>query len=855
MAEDLGTEELLASLSSEGEIKIVEFPISEIRGGRDPVSKKSPSASRDEGYNPYLEVPRYEKSGEKEVIQGEDAWKLLEEETSEIQFDHVLRVIERAKTRPSNIYGWCPEFQFPEKIKSLNDISRAFNPKLLKYLYEDVNEGSTFVVRYECCPKYLFLVHSGERGFVNVLSTNVFEIRRDREKVYRRLGYYVGSVDPDEGPFGFVNDEGGRMISYIIREENKAKARGSGVVDESYNQEEVNFPPLKIAKDSMKRKNCSEQSEAFAKTMYRVDGFLRKIITPENAKEVAQAMQAIRRFSMRRGRDETMKCICEMRSVFSNYVMDIEDEFPFRLVKEVNIRDGKKEGRKKILIVGGGSGMTEEEVIKRLLGGITDEETAEELIKIVLTHGSVNLVTFLDEILTDISLDQKYHDGTQIPKSAFLPALVSLLNVERGYLSAIFQYPWNDLGPEPFEALINVFWFRYDFEEFANEYFASAEMKREIIQRLAKKAALRKKRQYVDERIPQGWEEVFASQLDVPIPTERKKEYKKYGSLWKFLTEEERETYKKTMKEARKKVKTPCGLTLLLWKTLRWAQPSPWRMNSIGMGRRGEELWDEKEKDIRSKPTIDENGRITLAGENLDFCSIHDLSHEEKMEERDIIEARLLRAAGNLNSKNVPMSDNVQCKQKIEQAVIRMQNEKPPRAEAMKNSISNFNQTISNISLNELIKRISTLPLVAQLITLNRLGYPGKHKGKIIFESDSSVKYVTYKLLKENSSKYYKSLGMIAEILRYDIPPKELIKALKRFLRQEGRYLKTTLEKRDVEEDTIFAKEETIDENPYGSETPSAEDPYWLHISAKEPNSIDEEEVDGWNCFPQEAPF
>ncbi|MBI2356812.1 hypothetical protein HYV12_02050 [Candidatus Dojkabacteria bacterium] len=604
-----------------------------------------------------------------------------------------------------------PRFKFPEKINTPQDISTVFGQRLQEKLYGIETAKQISVIISENNPTKIWIITYGNYDpNVSAISIEVMEEIKVNEKTYKKYEYQIENI------LGFpehmqVIDTFGRKIL------NRAKLPKEQTPAEDYSFIDSLEPEPREAKDNLRSEKYSREAIAFRRKMEDADKVMRQELNLENLDEVNYVSQTLRRFAKRVGRDRLMTDISELRKLFSDYIVDAN--FPFSPIS-----------------LGHKLPFPEETVLR----------------DIVLKSGNKELLRLLDETEYETQLPFPYDNKPKVTKVGFLSTLITLLNVERAYTSAVSFYPWNSTGPEPFVSLIDVFWFSFSFSRLKKHHEAIGRLARKYNNKKSKAYAqsIRRKRGAFVEQNVKDWDLLFATTEDVPIPSRILKNFNNPDPLEKYLSASSKEGLIEIAKRIRKLEDSPSELFLLLWKTLKWAQPSPWHLHTDSLDRR--ELSDERTINIKDRELTDAQMRLILNGESFKGTSHLLTGYENEISE--VVVARLLRAADEMNH-----GENITLQQIYEQAKKYLE-QVTPQMQSSKESVKEFNSVIKRIPLKKLVKYIDKLPLTAKNIVLHRLGYD-----VTMHSIGKSIESAINQICNNKPGLYYHTLQLTAEVL------------------------------------------------------------------------------------------
>jgi hypothetical protein len=372
-----------------------------------------------------------------------------------------------------------------------------------------------------------------------------------------------------------------------------------------------------------------------------------------------------------------------------------------------------------------------------------------------------------DNIIGELRIDMLYENKWNgrkgiIDRKDTLLTLNLLLVAEKYYLNAILDFPWNKVGPEPFDALVDVFWFRFDFAELQNEWKFRVERIKNIRGSVYAHAQAERILEWVWKN--KGYTFAHLKELrESNIRYKAKRVAKDMGPLYKFV-DEERLKHEIINASIRSR---PSGLTLLLWKTLKWASPSEWKaghmMTTSDFRYEDPETWDEHFPDPYWVTHGDLQGRLVLAGETLSQPLAHlwaDGSVENQikkdlcyMAEQEEIE---LGIDGN--------------EELIEKATLQHLKQ-ADHLNYYELIAKEFQNTISNLTIKDIDHRISKMSSLQRVVALHRLGYSCSAKlkddlGRIRYISKgSSIQNVITIFFDGKSDRYYKLLKQITKVI------------------------------------------------------------------------------------------
>jgi len=354
-----------------------------------------------------------------------------------------------------------------------------------------------------------------------------------------------------------------------------------------------------------------------------------------------------------------------------------------------------------------------------------------------------------------------HNENKTVTKPNVITNLSLLLKAERFYLDAILAFPWNKIGPEPFDILLDVFWFRFGYKYLANEWQGRSAIIENCRREAYKEAQIHRILEWVREK--KGHDCSHLKELkDLEIKYEPKIVAKDMGPLHKFFDAEE---FREQIIKAQKKFR-PSGLTLLLWKTLKWASPSE---NMVGHVIDTSDLrfvdaqtWEEHFPDPLWVKQGDFQGRLVLSGEDL----TQPLSHlQAEGSTGDEIRKRIYLAA---DEYGIVMSND---NQKILEKATNQRLKQNDNISNFETVAKDFQIAVARLSLSEIEEKISKMNLIYKIIVLHRLGY----NSNIVFrklngqnrkiDKDYTVQRVIYELFAGKANQYYRTLKQITASL------------------------------------------------------------------------------------------
>ncbi len=400
--------------------------------------------------------------------------------------------------------------------------------------------------------------------------------------------------------------------------------------------------------------------------------------------------------------------------------------------------------------------------------------------------GYFNYEDIIQEMSEDILFASRLHiayEPIKLNPKQIKHSLKRIFIAESGYLDAAIHLPWNRVGPQAIDTAIEVFWFRYQFDNLSFETKLIHEAKSKIRSYYYKMAAIDRMETWFAKE-GYGWYE-WGELVDLGLIPESKAERKKLtrqldaqmGPISDYLS---KDSLKEDMDNMWKKY-TPNGLTKLLWKTLKYAQPQQWKNTETVLASRYE-LLDEMVADPRWLELGDHLGRVVLPGESLSNPLPHLVvsSGDNKKGARFNIGTRQLAFAADgenmpysLGSLNINLEDS-------------FKSEKPPKA--YESIVGDFNKTIATIPIDQLLARVINMPSGMRAVVLSRLGYfvpeeleIGNYSIPVRFSPtttysgmwSSPVRFYTNALFDGNSYQYYQEVKKATKALSEN-PPGQL---------------------------------------------------------------------------------
>lgn len=393
--------------------------------------------------------------------------------------------------------------------------------------------------------------------------------------------------------------------------------------------------------------------------------------------------------------------------------------------------------------------------IHRIERRLSRETTRNMLAKLRTSY-----ITSQAEILEEIRLDIEFasrlkSDPIEIKINDIKTCFECLFRSEKHYLEAIINFPWNNIGPEPFDALIEVFWFRFDFRNLWHNWIGREgrfkSLKNEFYMNAQKSRILA----WAYDAYPDFYGTKLKDLAESGIVYDMKDVDRVAGPLSKYFNKRDfTEQSTQILERSR-----PSELTLLLWKTLKWASASEWKntrtMYFSDMRHLDPELWDEKVADPFWQEIGDFQGRLVLPGESMH----KPISHLQS--DRGSKLGQLEKAISHeieSNGEEASLAEVVQEKQR------NLRNPKQPKS--FESIAGGFSEAVSKLSRVELLGRINKLSDRYKLIALHRLGYDAPYGYKDGYVDHSkTVMYVINFCFNGTSARYYNAVKEITKAL------------------------------------------------------------------------------------------
>jgi hypothetical protein len=371
-----------------------------------------------------------------------------------------------------------------------------------------------------------------------------------------------------------------------------------------------------------------------------------------------------------------------------------------------------------------------------------------------------------DELLEDLARDIEFSSaigfesgrGKTLSADVVKRGLELMFRCERLYLDAVIEFPWNKVGPEPFDTLINVFWYRFDFDRLKNDW-----------ERRPRWYKYNRKEAYKQAQIERilTWAHKTQNglivshlkdlkELDITYTMDEVEQVA--GSLSRFFNE--KGSIDKILKDSR-----PSQLTKLLWSSLKWASASEWKaartMMTSDFRYIDPEIWEEKFADPEWAEIGDLHGRLILPGETLKRPMSHLKAGSTRLKQAEkeaVFEEE--QGGGKLSFADVVLE-----RQKILKD--------PVVLKSFESSVYDFNKAVSSLSYDELMRKVMSLSGIQRAIVLHRLGYAQSGQtsgiitrfGGVSIEDWRPVMYVINACFDGNSRKYYKTVRETAQKL------------------------------------------------------------------------------------------
>ncbi|KKQ94548.1 hypothetical protein A2865_04750 [Candidatus Woesebacteria bacterium RIFCSPHIGHO2_01_FULL_39_17] len=411
----------------------------------------------------------------------------------------------------------------------------------------------------------------------------------------------------------------------------------------------------------------------------------------------------------------------------------------------------------------------------------------------------------LNELRADIDFSQSLTPDEKphiISVSSIRHTLGRLLVAEKSYLAVAMHTPWNRVGAQPLDAVIEVFWFRFPFESLKHEWQSREDQKKAAYADYYKKAYHERKLEWQirhgivadqdseetsEDRWPITEEEVIYFEDFEELETEAEAEVPQLTAserraLNRQITEEmgpveEYLDINGLREDINKAVSShsPTGLTRLIWSTLKYAQPTQWKeriTHSYDLRRDEPRPLDEETPDPRWMELGDYQGRIVLPGEML---TTGPLPHTQN-KNFDLHQARSnLQVYLDSNPDNID-SENID---ELRQTIKNHRLDEDETPEPFSSITKRFSDIVSQIPFSELKNRIIGLPQTHRAVILHRLGYNAPENievaGKTISFSDRNipagifVSHVILDYFERDKHKYYKILQEATELISGNI--------------------------------------------------------------------------------------
>lgn len=365
-----------------------------------------------------------------------------------------------------------------------------------------------------------------------------------------------------------------------------------------------------------------------------------------------------------------------------------------------------------------------------------------------------------DEMQDDINFEKR-DNGLGLSCQEIEKGFNLLLKAEKYYFEAILDFPWNKVGPEPFDTLINVFWFRFNFIGLRFKWESRNSMMKSIHLEVYKEAQIQRILEWV--WLKKGYKCAHLKELkELKIKYNPKRVAKDMGPLYKFMSSDE---LHERIVSAQKRFR-PSGLTLLLWKTLKWASASEWRaggsMMTSDFRYEDPELWDEHFADPEWKSIGDFQGRLILPGETTSTPLPH-LKFEKGGRLGQL--EKLIAFNYESNGDELSLADiNLEKQRKLREIPLK----------SFKSAAQDFFSVVSHLTFKELMTKIERLELRQKAIVLHRLGYdvPAKESGiannfeDVGIDSFRPVKFVINTCFSGKANLYYRELRAITRLLQ-----------------------------------------------------------------------------------------
>lgn len=359
----------------------------------------------------------------------------------------------------------------------------------------------------------------------------------------------------------------------------------------------------------------------------------------------------------------------------------------------------------------------------------------------------------IKDIVWDINLNRRLNkNNKKIDINSVSNCFETLFKAEKQYFNCIKDLYWNKGGPEPFDTLINVFWFRFDYSRLSRNWKSRRETFQSIKSWHYKNAQMNRILSWVNETYGTyiwSWKELEENNITYDIKVVEKE----MGPLDKYV---HKDWIERDFKKAEKKFR-PSYLTKLLWSTLKHTSLSTWKTNGTFLTSdfkyKDPEIWDEHFCDQQSLLHTDFQGRFLLPGETLPMSLLNLSSLPDS--ERQIRE-RLYLKAENMGLDLINDNEGIE---KIANQLIN-ENRQLKHFESIAN---NFQEVVAKTPLKKLIHKVDKLPPLYRCLVLHRLGYNSKiinkaDKNLVKIDNDLKVQWVIKILFDGKSNRYYSSL-------------------------------------------------------------------------------------------------
>ena len=802
-------EEAIETISKESNVYAVTFPREAFGFPAVNLSDKSVDIGdkvrdADEEYSPYggrKETYRYSN-----VDEGEGALVRLKDRMENHQYQKFLEnlwkvaqereVRERYRSIDIDTLSDLPAFKLPQSINSPTDICPVLGPVLYDKLFIP-NADSFTVILCDACPANLLIHYKTQDGHDVIASIyfSIFDHVEENGKIYRKYAY---NIKPETSEYGsetylsIVETPGRKVVNNVRRGEGKKTEAYDGY---EFIEDETELP---LAQEEMrkKRSNYSKEALVFGGWMRKADDFMKEFIRHSDISDLREVSRSVKRYSIKNGRGETLEELAHLRSLLSPWlpVFDQEHVMPHWL-KHIP---------------------EESDLLSYLVMSLGEKEDGRVL-------------KFLEELNTDLHLGEGYI--TRRKKNIkIVSSLLAIFNIERGYLAAVKEYPWNSVSSEPFETLQEIIWFRDPFGYVINSRHKEESALKEYRKELGKGMGNAAGRKNYEEHLP-----VRGRIVQLAFPGFGFKE--RSEPLVSYLSLEDIHRIKERKRILEKLLKRPSILTLKLWRALKWAQPSPWRMRSTSIERHGL-LSDEVTINPLDREITDLQMRITLAGEDLE--EVNGMSHlisDSSDEASEVVLSRIYRAA---ERSGIDITV-----EKASEIRDRIMMEPAPLAESEKLDLitQKLQHVLKTFSLRELFKEIKKMPFTAQFIMYHRLGY---NHPEFIDINHHQIKYIIDSYFDNNSYEYYKAVQLIARLLSEKGNKRYHLAQLRKFTKErdekilaEGRSLRNADQPPEEAESLLENQDSVISEVVPSSDVEAAP-----------------EDTNTWfGKFPDERPF